>query len=219
MGTPYLAIYTRAITELKDPHIKALFNNDEVLFNQVMYNFLENAISLFTNPIKVVGRLQKKKDPYILYSSFTGDGVTGEFGLNEKPDSPSDLNNFVYKFIVNNQLVNGDYEYMSNTVKLDNIPPLDSSIELFVYYTGEFELDLFEQEIYVLSQLLVSCWSEYVANDKLDITRLLGDTDFKLTSNAATTTAKVGWNIVNRETAIKRMNKFAWDAQMMRLYR
>lgn len=89
MGTPYLAVYTRAITELKDPHIKALFNNDEVLFNQVMYNFLENAISLFTNPIKVVTRLQKRKDPYILSSFFTGDGVTNEFKLTEKPESPS----------------------------------------------------------------------------------------------------------------------------------
>lgn len=219
MGTPYLAVYTRAITELKDPHIKALFNNDEVLFNQVMYNFLENAISLFTNPIKVVARLQKRKDPYILTSSFTGDGVTDKFILEDKPDSSDDIDNFVYKFMVNNEPVQGEYDYMSNSVKLTNIPPINSSVEIYVYYTGEFEIDLFEQEIYVLSQLLVSCWSEYVANDKLDITRLLGDTDFKLTSNATTTTAKVGWNIVNRETAIKRMSKFAWDAQMMRLYR
>lgn len=219
MGTPYLAIYTRAITELKDPHIKALFNNDEVLFNQVMYNFLENAISLFTNPIKVVSRLQKRKDPYILSSFFTGDGVTNEFSLTEKPISLSDVDNFVYRFLVDNQLVTGTYNVISNSVILDNIPPLNSTVNIYVYYTGEFELDLFEQEIYILSQLLVSCWSEYVANDKLDITRLLGDSDFKLTSNATTTTAKVGWNIVNRETAIKRMNKFAWDAQMMRLYR
>lgn len=63
----------------------------------------------------------------------------------------------------------------------------------------------------------MACWSEYIMNDKLDIIRLLGDTDFKLTANGTTTTSKFNWNIVNRETVTKRMNHYAWMQNFMKL--
>ena len=63
------------------------------------------------------------------------------------------------------------------------------------------------------------CWAEYVENNKLDIDRLLGDTDFSLTSNSTTTQAKTSWYVVNRETASKRMNKYAWDSAILGTYK
>lgn len=62
-GTSYFTIYKRAITEFKDPTLKNLLDNDTVMFSQVMYNFLENAISLFTNPIPAQKRVNDRVPP------------------------------------------------------------------------------------------------------------------------------------------------------------
>lgn len=218
MGTSYLDIYKRAITEFKDPSIKKLFYDDEILFCQVMYNFLENAISMFITPIKASVRVQNRKEPYICSGTFVGDGISIKFNFEDTPEQ-DDAEDLLFKFTVNGENVKAKYDLTNNIVEFDVPPELNSDIEVTVYNVGSFNLKLYDGEIYVLSQLLLSCWSEYINNDVLDIQRLLGDTTFKLTSNATTTTAKVGWNTVNREVAIKRMNEFAWRAHMTGLYK
>lgn len=222
MGTSYLEIYTSAITEFQDPQLKVLYENDIQLFTQVMGNFMTNAISLFSRPIGVRKRLSKKKTPYEIKESFVGDGCKTNYILNSIIDS-NDVKDALFSIRVGEKRYKVDYDYTTNSVLLPFAPAMGEKFVLSIYYVGAFEETLVYKEVHLLGEWLMVCWSEYVQNNKLDIDRLLGDTDFKLTSNSATTTAKTGWYIVNREMATKEMSNYDWECQadpeLRRLYR
>ena len=217
LGTSYFDVYKKAITEFKDPALKNLFDNDTVMFSQVMYNFLENAISLFTNPIGAQKRINDRVPPALFENTFTSDGTTATFVLTNLPDS-SLYDDCLFEYRVDDALVSGSFDIETNSATLDQIPYVGSNVVITVYYVGNWNVELYPMEEYILSEFIISSWSEYIQNDKLDIIRLLGDTDFKLSSVSTTTTSKSNWNIVNRETAVKRMNKYAWDSQIQRIY-
>lgn len=217
-GTSFFEVYKRAITEFKDPTLKALLENNTILFSETMHNFLLNAISLFTNPLKAAQRIHDVTEPYTLTNIFIGDGTTDTFVLSEYP-SDEVIDDCIFEYRVDGELVNAEYIKDDNSVKFSEIPPESSNISISVYYIGKWNVTLYDEEAYILSQFIVACWSEFINNDKLDIIRLLGDTDFKLSSNATTTQAKTHWNIVNREVVDKRMNKYAWDCVSSRRYR
>lgn len=218
MGTSFFTVYKKAVTEFKDPTLKDLLLNQPVLFGQSMYNFLENAISLFTVPLKAHSRISQFNSPYKNTEKFIGDGLTNIYRL-VNPPKETIVENCIFEFRVNGTMVLGYYNEDTYSAVLEIAPPQDSIVKIIVYYCGEWSLDLYPDEQYILSQFILSCWAEYISNDKLDIIRLLGDTDFTLTSNASTTTAKTAWNVVNRETATKRMTNFAWSAEMTGLYK
>lgn len=217
-GVSFLEIYTMAITEFQDPTLKALYNTNILLFTQVMNNFMVNAISLFSSPLAVRTRLAKTNAAYELQEKFVGDGITNEFIIMEPPIE-TDLWNIVIQYTVDGKRVDGKYDENTNIVVLSEIPDEFSEIIIDFYYVGSFEIDLYPEERFILSQWIMVAWSEYVQNNKLDIDRLLGDSDFKLTSNATTTNAKSSWFIVNRETVEKRMMKYSWDSAMLGTYR
>ncbi len=214
MGTSYFTAYERAVTEFKDPTLKKMLLENTILFNETMYNYLENAIELFTNPKEARKRISDRKTPQYFENEFISDGVKTEFVLLNFPDDLL-VENCIFEAICNNQVLIGSYDINTHTYKISEPQLVGSEIFINVYYIGEWNVTLYPEELYIVSQFVMACWSEYVSNDKLDIMRLLGDTDFKLTSNAPTTQAKVAWNIVNRETVVKRMNKFAWDCKYL----
>ena len=209
-GTSFFEVYKRAITEFKDPTLKALLDNNTILFSETMYNFLKNAISLFTNPLKVAQRIHNISEPYTMTNNFTSDGITNTFVLTEYPEDDV-LDDCIFEIRVNGEPFDAEYIKEEHSVKFNSELPESSDIVISIYYTGGWNIKLYDEEAYILSQFIVACWSEFITNDKLDIIRLLGDTDFKLSSNATTTQAKTHWNIVNREVVNKRMNKYAWD--------
>lgn len=217
-GTSFFKIYKRAITEFKDPTIKSLFEKDVVMFSQVMYNFLENAISSFTNPLAVQKKLSNRKDPILKTYNFIGDGSSKNFTLSP-PIEESLVENSITVSYVNNEIVESVFSEDLSSVEFKEAPAINDKIEIEVYFVGEWNENIFPMEEYILSQFIMACWSQYIQNDKLDIIRLLGDTDFKLTSVSSATTAKSNWNIVNRENVCKAMNKYAWDAGIQRLYK
>ena len=209
-GTCYFEIYKRAVTEFKDPTLKKLLNNNSILFSETMYNYLENAISLFTTPYETVKRLALRTNPTNNTEQFTCDGTQNEFLLTNPPDV--DLIDFyLFEYRVNGTKVVGEYNSNTNTVTLAETPENGAILTVETYYMGNFEKVLHDEEIYILSLFIVACWSEFISNDKLDIIRLLGDTDFKLTSNSSTTTAKTAWGVTNIERVNKRMSKYSWD--------
>lgn len=216
-GTSFLEIYKMALSELQDPQIKAIYNSNAVMFCQVMNNFLDNAIPLFTSPIQVRGKLMDMTSPYDEQDSFVGDGTTYSFVLSNPPPV-DDVDNVVFYCTVDNNKVNGSYDVEKSTYNIVPAPQEGAIINICYCYAGKFNKTLNQDEKSILSQWLMVCWSEYVQNNKLDIDRLLGDTDFKLTANGPTTQAKTNWYCVNRETVTKRMNKYAWDAITLKLY-
>lgn len=217
MGTPFLEIYNMAIAELKDPQLKATLTQNPIMFCKVMYNFFVNAISLFTNPLAVTERLSKRDEPEYHSDVFSGDGETSTFTFSVLP--PSDkLDNVVCCYEDGNEYVDCQYDTETGIVTFPTVPQNGVRVVIAWYYTGQFDIELFDKEKYILSEWVMVCWSEYVNNNRLDIDRLLGDNDFKLPSNATTTNAKVNWFIVNRETVTKHMSKYAWDAAIKKVY-
>lgn len=216
-GTSYFTVYKRAITEFKDPTLKNLLENDTVMFSQVMYNFLENAISLFTNPIPAQKRVNDRVPPKFYSQTFIGDGSNKQFTLTDAPDA-SLIDDCLFEYTVDGNKVKGVYTDGIPTVTLDPAPFDGAEVIVNIYYVGNWNVNLYPMEEYILSEFIMAAWSEYIQNDKLDIVRLLGDTDFKLTSVSSATTSKSSWYIVNRETVTKRMTKYAWDAAIQRLY-
>ena len=233
-GTSYFTVYKRAITEFKDPTLKNLLENDTVMFSQVMYNFLENAISLFTNPIPAQKRVNDRVPPKFYSQTFIGDGSNKQFTLTDAPDA-SLIDDCLFEYTVDGNKVKGVYTDVAGgevgkaivgkshtkgipTVMLDPAPFDGAEVIVNIYYVGNWNVNLYPMEEYILSEFIMAAWSEYIQNDKLDIVRLLGDTDFKLTSVSSATTSKSSWYIVNRETVTKRMTKYAWDAAIQRLY-
>ena len=217
-GTSFFSIYTRAITEFKDPTLKNLLDNNTIMFSQVMYNFLKNAISLFTNPIPVQKRLAERSEPQFYENTFVGDGEKNVFLLENFPDN-SLIENCLFEYIIDGDKVSGSYNADTNEVTFDSTPFEDAEIKINIYFVGSFNISLYPMEEYILSEFIMAVWSEYIQNDKLDIIRLLGDTDFKLSAVSTTTTAKSNWYTVNRENVTKKMNKYAWDSQIQRLYK
>lgn len=214
VGTSYYEIYLRSNTELQDPMLKRLLESNSILFTETMYNFLENSIPQFNSPLYSVKRVRNRRLPYSLQNSFVADGTTNEFVLTEYPE-PSDVENCIIDVKVNGVSVGFNYDVDTHKIVLDTVPNVGEKVNCEVYFIGSFNVALNDDEKYILSQFVVACWAEYVTNDKLDIIRLLGDTDFTLTSNASTTQAKVAWNKATREVAIKRMHKYSWDRTMM----
>lgn len=219
VGTPFFDVYKRAVTEFKDPTLKKLLDSKTILFCETMYNFLENAIELFTNPAMARKRVRDFQSPEDYNTQYISDGASTIITLLESP--PEELVPYSIVEAINKTtgiVVDGVYDPIANTFTILEPLPINEVLNIEIYYIGNWNLKLIGEEEYITSQFIVSCWSEYINNDKLDIIRLLGDTDFKLTSNSSTTTSKTKWNIVNREVATKRMSKFAWDAKSLGVY-
>lgn len=183
-----------------------MLDNNTILFSEVMYNFLENAIARFITPKQAVGRIGDRIVPQTSEESFTGDGATQSFQLQ---NPPADTNDVIFESYINGEKVNSTY--IDGYINFDIAPPMDSKIDTIWYYMGTFNSTLPEREEYILAQFIVACWSDFITNDKLDIIRLLGDTDFKLTSNATTTQSKVSWNISTMEKVKKEMARYSWE--------
>lgn len=214
-NTSYFVVYKKVLSELKDPHLKAVLDYDEISFCEIMYNFLLNAIPLFSDPFFVIKRLKDRTEPNISSVSYISDGMISDYKL-PYVIPEDDVDNYLIRCKVDGE--NVKYTYTTETITLEVTPFEYSKIDIDVYFVGEWNIPLYEEETYILSQWVVVCWAEYTNNNKLDIDRLLGDTDFKLTSNSSTTTAKTAWYNSVRENASKRMNKFAWDARRLGLY-
>lgn len=216
-GTSYFRIYNRAVTEFKDPTLKGLLTSDTILFSQSMYNFLENAISMFTAPSGAVVRLNNREEPTLDTETFEVAVATDTFVLTNPP-TPELIDDYILQYLVDGVEVSGTYDTATSTVTLDEELSITSTLVVNIYYIGNFNVTLYDMEEYILSQFIVAAWSNYIMNNKLDIDRLLGDTDFKLPSNATTTNSKVNWNILTVEKVLKKMNKYSWDSRFNGTY-
>lgn len=217
-GTSFIEIYTMAIAEIQDPNFKMLFDSNVLLFTKAMSNFMDNAIASFSRPIGVRKRLAVANQPYDLYWEFVGDGVSKEFALSPPP-SQSDLWNIVFRYKVDGVQVLAEYDELLSEVVFQEEPASGARVVVECGFVGNFSHELYLEEKSLLAQWLMVCWSEYIQNNRLDIDRLLNDTEFKLTSSASSTQAKTAWFIVNRETVEKKMLQYAWEAKITGIYR
>lgn len=81
MGILFSAIYDKAIALFDDPKVTRAYETNKLQFDKIMYTYLQNAISMFNNPLSVSLRLSKYNEPQGTMEVFEGNGVDKTFLL------------------------------------------------------------------------------------------------------------------------------------------
>lgn len=236
MSILFSDIYKKAIALFDDPKITIAYETNKVQFNKLMYTYLQNAISMFNNPVSIGMRLSNYFEPKGTMQVFSiEDAVQIEedkvvFNLDNEFLIQD---NSEYSFIKNGEYVKGKINKEKRTVEFyssNNENNLQSEYAVEQYYTGEF-IDNFSGfnlknpsgdklvvgEIKdILARLLVKSWAEEERNLLTDIRNVLQDSDFKLNANSRSLDSKNNWiNQLNNEI-LQLQNRLAWNIRFMK---
>jgi len=212
MATSFIEIYNRAISELDDPDLTKIFERNPespIELYQTMYPFLQNSIPKFNNPISMINRLSAISDSDGAIETFNGSGSTKTFVVSTTP-----LIGSYYQFIINGEIVEGTYDSSASSVTFQYPIPLNETGSFEWYFAGQFTNDLNITEKMILGKLTICSWAEKEVNFLLDIRRLLGDTDFKLGSEANSIRAKDMWLYNKIEATNKAMQNYSWNTAL-----
>lgn len=226
MGILFSDIYKKAIALFDDPKITRAYDTNALQFNKIMYTYLQNAISMFNNPLSVSLRLSNYKEPIGTMESFEADGQSNTFTLSENFVL---LDNSMYNFIQGNMLVQGKVDRDTKSVTFPDILPAGQQYAFEQYYVGEF-LDSFSDLTLlgskgnslvvgyikdILARLLVKAWGEEERNLLLDIRNIMQDSDFKIMSNDKILRSKNEWIDQLDAEIYNYQNRLAWQIRFM----
>ena len=227
MSILFSDIYTKAIALFDDPKITVAYQTNIIQFDKIMYTYLQNAISMFNNPVSVGMRLSMYNEPVGTMEIFEGDGQSSTFVLDDnfeiKPNSE-------YCYIEGDIMVKGKLDIENRTVTFPDVLEEGQQYAFEQYYVGEF-LDEFKDlnkntrsgnsliigEIKdILARLLVRAWAENERNMVTEIRNVLQDSDFKLTSNASILNSKNKWIDQLDSEILQHQNRLAWNIRFMK---
>lgn len=120
MGILFSDIYKKAIALFDDPKITRAYETNTLQFDKLMYTYLQNAISMFNNPLSVSLRLSKYKEPVGIMEAFEGNGQDKTFSLSE---DFTIMENSLYNFIQGDLLVKGELDIENRTVTFPEVLP------------------------------------------------------------------------------------------------
>lgn len=226
MGINFLEIYTKAISLFDDPKITRAYEVSKVQFCKLMYGYLQNAISLFSNPAYIGFLLASYSAPQGQMEVFDADGENNSFTLDP---SFVFIEGSIYQFMECSNHVKGTLDIETRTITFPDVMPLGETYSFEQYFPGDFTQDfsgltsdgyspqyVANQIQGILARLLVICWAEEERNFLLDIRNIMSDDDFKISSNANSLRAKIAWlNTLNSEID-SMQNKLAWVIRFAR---
>ena len=209
MAVNFENIYSLSIGLFNDPLISNTFSTSPIQYFQIMYTYLQNAITRFNNPSTIQSTLSLVNNPSGQTEVFNGNGTTTVFTLSSTP-----LTNSYFQCTINNVIYTTTFNYTTNQATIAIPIPSGQTGSIQWYFAGQFTdpqnlLDSTAQGI--LARLILTEWVLKERNFLMDIRRLLGDTDFKLISEANSLNAKSKWYNDIREEAEKRMNQYSWS--------
>lgn len=226
MGILFSDVYRKAIALFDDPRITTAYETNPLQFDKIMYTYLQNAISMFNNPLSVSLRLSQYKEPKGTMQIFEGDGKNNSFELD--PEFIV-LENSVYNYIEGDIMVQGTIDKDTNTVTFPDVLTEGKQYAVEQYYVGEFTDDftgLTAKNVQgtalvvgyvkdILARLLVKAWGEEERNMLLDIRNLMQDSDFKIMSNDRILKAKNEWVDQLDSEIYNYQNRLAWQIRFM----
>jgi len=118
MSILFSDIYKKSIALFDDPKVTIAYETNKVQFHKLMYTFLQNAISMFTNPVSIGVRLADYYEPVGTMCTFTADGSTKAFVL---PWDFDVLDDSVYSYMENGEFVEGSFNPSTRTVTFVNV--------------------------------------------------------------------------------------------------
>lgn len=214
MATKFLTIYERALATFKSPSLCRLQGTDIIRFCEVMYYYLQFAITAYNPNVDVYDRISDQTAPIDDSNIFTCDGIQDEFELTGTV-LPTD-ESYIEVFI--NDIATTDYTFSETlgTITFTEPPESGSSVYVVWYTDGQFNKVLTSEDITLLS--LATCWGWAIqtSNNQLDIDRQPMDTDFKLSAEGTTTNAKTSWVKHYEEMFKRELNKADWRSTFRR---
>ena len=135
MGILFSDVYRKAIALFDDPRITTAYETNPLQFNKIMYTYLQNAISMFNNPLSVSLRLSQYKEPKGIMQVFEGDGKNNKFELDPEFEIQD---NSIYNYIEGELLVQGSIDKEAHTVEFPDVLPEGKQYAVEQYYVGEF---------------------------------------------------------------------------------
>lgn len=211
-------IYNKAVNLFDDPDISRAYFEDQVRFQKMMYEHLQNGINLFTNPTKISFLLVNQEDPDGYLEIFDGNGGA-EYTLSSVPVENSD-----FSCRINGRRDFATYDKENNKIIFSENVPVGSKCSVEWYYSGKFLTNFEEAKTSaisagviqarvkeILSRALILAWAEKEKNNALEERNILTDTDFKLYSPANSLRAKTEWVKQLRYDFDAMQQKLSWD--------
>lgn len=219
-------IYERTVNLIDDPDINRAYLTNTIEFQKIMYNFLINGLSYFSNPIKVSDALAQYDEP--TGETEVGKCETGKQTYNVTMDIPEDAEIVFYidtpnkKGVLIKHQTEATYDATAKTVEFANPVNDGEQYEIEWYKAGAFTADfvaagkaigdsMTKRVTEILARTTVIAWAEKEQNFLLDIRNLLNDTDFKLHSPANSLKTKTDWVKDLQFEIYSLQNKLDWD--------
>ena len=210
MATSFVDVYDLSINQFDSPTITKAYATSPLQFFRIMYNYLNNSIPMFNNPLTMPRILADKVIPDGEIETFVGTGLVSTYPLSSTPTVGS-----YFEYTMNGVTVDATFDYNTNsTTYITNVPAGQEATTEW-YFAGQFNQTLTEPQLLILSRFLTSNWAMKEKNFQLDIRRLLNDNDFKLGSEANSVRSKVNWYDEMREECAKLMNDYAWTQKFI----
>lgn len=226
MSILFSDIYKKAIALFDDPKITRAYDTSAMQFDKIMYTYLQNAISMFNNPLSVSLRLSQYNEPVGTMEVFVSDGETKQFTLS---DDFQLMDNSLYSFVEGGDFGKGEIDRENRTVTFSSQLPAGEEYALEQYYIGEFTADFSDMTAGkvqsnglivgyikdILARLLVKAWGEEERNLLLDIRNIMQDSDFKIMSNDRILHSKNEWINQLDSEIYNYQNRLAWQIRFM----
>ena len=219
-------IYNRAINLFDDPIIMRAYMEDSIRWEKIMYTYLRNGISSFSNPTRVAYLLIAQNTPTGQVDVFDGDGTaTYQVSPGFQPNDNAD-----FSYVVNGQFDRGA-TYADGVVTFSKTVAVGERCSIEWYYAGDFPTDfssaaspfvpasvIMSRVTDILAHALVLAWATNEKNFVLDIKNVLTDTDFKLYSPANSVRAKTEWVRQLQKDFDTQTTKLCWDVVSRRYH-
>ena len=219
-------IYERTVILIDDPDINRAYLTNTIEFQKIMYNFLINGLSYFTNPINVADALAQYDKP--TGETEVGACKTGEQTYEVTMDIPEDAEIVFYidtpnkKGVLVKQQAEATYNETDKTVTFITEVKDGEQYEVEWYKAGAFTgnfvdagkaigSSMTKRVEEILARTTVIAWAEKEQNFLLDIRNLLNDTDFKLHSPANSLKTKTEWVNSLQFEIYSLQTKLDWD--------
>lgn len=219
-------IYERTVNLIDDPDINRAYLTNTIEFQKIMYNFLINGLSYFTNPINVADALAQYDKP--TGETEVGACKTGEQTYEVTMDIPEDAEIVFYidtpnkKGVLVKQQAEATYNATDKTVTFITEVKDGEQYEVEWYKAGAFTgnfvdagkaigSSMTKRVEEILARTTVIAWAEKEQNFLLDIRNLLNDTDFKLHSPANSLKTKTEWVNSLQFEIYSLQTKLDWD--------
>lgn len=195
-------IYRKAIKLFDDPDIQKAYDENEIRFEKLMYDYLQNGLVLFTDPTAIASQLVNQTPPSGQMEIIDGEN-TATYALTM--DRPP-VNAEVIAMIAGVVDTGATYKKDDNSITFSREVPMGTECSVEWYFCGQFNTDfsgatsstvsadfIASRVKDILARCLVLCWAEENENYILEIRNILTDTDFKIHAPSNAVRSKIEW--------------------------